>query len=88
MMHLLLICLTLFTTNQIFKEHRRDHQVASATGRRIIALALGESINPTLIFFDHVLGYYLAAECDSTSIDCDLHFFRNLCRDNKLHWMH
>jgi hypothetical protein len=38
------------TTNQISKEQRRDHQGASATGRRMIATAQRESINPHEFF--------------------------------------
>lgn len=46
MMYVPLIWLTLLlTTNQISKEQRRDHQGVSATGRRIIATSLRESIN-------------------------------------------
>lgn len=52
MMHVLLTWLTLqLTTNQISKEQRRDHQEASATGRRMIAGACGESINPREFFW-------------------------------------
>lgn len=87
MMYVLLNWLTLIsTTNQIFKEHRRDHQGAFATGRRIIARAFVESINPLRFFSEARSGYHLVAECDSATHRFDFNPYRNLYRDSKLHW--
>ena len=75
-MYLLLTWLTLFsTTNQISKEQRRDHQEASATGRRMIARAYRESINPMRFFSETRSDYHHVAESDSAALFPDYVFF-------------